>query len=269
MTTDLQDKIAAFLASCPEHMRDRVRQVFEHEPTPEEIADEEATRKAESIAWYRRACLIRSGLRGKQLGHTFKTFTFDGTPEEKELQKSALEAAHKFAVSFPEVERGVAFWGKDERGYGVGKDHLLCAIANHVLTVKPRIYDVRYRFSHRIVHNMREAWTRAGKQDTDTREGEILRECDLLLIGDLHDFLTMGELGFKGKEIQSEIFDLLDQCEATGKPRLCFSANRSPDDFDAEARRLGSRLAACVEWFEIRGPDRRRRKTNPARRLRE
>lgn len=256
MTTPLSEHLSAILSRCPEEFRTRMKRVLENPPTPEEVAGEEERRKQECIQAYRRSCLQRSGLSGKQLANSFKTFTFTGTKEEIELQKTAVAAAHKFAVSFPEVERGVAFWGKDARGYGVGKDHLLHAIANFVLTNKPRIYDVRYRFSHSIVHNMREEWQK--HNDSDTREGEVLRECDLLLIGDLHDFLTMGELGFKGKEIQSEVFDLLNQCESVGRPRLCFTSNLSPTDFDNDALRLGSRLAACVECYEVRGPDRRR-----------
>jgi len=256
MIGPLQPQIAAFLSHCPEKLREKLRHVFEHPPTAEEIEAEELRHRQESIQWYRECCLERSGLSGKQLTNSFKNFTFAGTAEEIELQKAAVAAAHKFTVSFPEVDHGLGFWGVGNRGYGVGKDHLLHAIGNYMLTTKRRVYDVRYRFSHRIVHNMRDEWQR--HNDTDTREGEILRECDLLLIGDLHDFLTLGDLGFKGKEIQSEIFDLLNQCESVGRPRLCFSSNLSPTDFDTEALRLGSRLAACVDWREVRGPDRRR-----------
>jgi len=202
------------------------------------------------------SCVRRSGLSGKQLENTFKSFAAEGLPEEIKLQKNALNAAYRFAVEFPETPKGVAFWGTGDRGYGIGKDHLLHAIANFVLLRKQHIYDVRYRFSYTVARNMRQEWQR--HNDEDTREGEILRECDLLLIGDLHDFFSMGELGFKGKEIQAEVFDLINQCESTGRPKLCFTANLSPEEFDKQARRVGSRLAGCCNWYELRGPDRRR-----------
>lgn len=216
----------------------------------EEDKQAEVKAQAELTAALRRRARANSGLAGDQWGNTFAAFTLEGTPSERKTQIAAGQAASAFAAAYPAVKRGVAFHGEP----GIGKDMLLHGITIAVLE-KPRVYDVRYFYGLDIEREIMAEWQR--HSDPETRTEEIMRSCDLLLIGDIHKVM-----GSRHQDIVHAIYRVVNQVETTGKPILCLTSNfplSGKESIDeAFGTAFGSRLADCCEWRGIVGSDRRR-----------
>lgn len=191
----------------------------------------------------RRAC----GLRGKQWFNTFATFK-----PESASQKRGLKDARDFAENW-RGRKGLMFYGPPGRG----KDHLLHAITIALIesSFQP---DVRYFYSLDIERKMIDEWRRdsAVRETDDSRTEEIMRECDVLIISDIHRVLHVNSA-----QIVNALTRTINQCEATGRPILCCSGNYDIGTYDAQlGESLGSRLAACCKWIKIESPEDYRRR---------
>ena len=124
---------------------------------------------------------------------------------------------------------------------GVGKTHLMNAIANDLFEKNPRakiLYMTTEEFTNEIVESIQ------GKQTTQMRKK--FRNVDLLLLDDIQ-FLS-------GKEkVQEELFHtfntLIDQ-----KKQVVFSSDRAPQDIKNLQSRLISRLEGGLN-IDIQAPD--------------
>jgi DNA replication protein DnaC len=243
------------LQIIPEEQREKARAAFERHDamTPEErdaerkASDEAYARKiSEGLQLWRRD---QCGLNGKQWLNTFGAYR----PKTHE-QAEALKAARAFVKEWPEVSKGLMLYGPPGRG----KDHLLHAITIALFERKELRLDARYWYSLDIERDMINEWNRdpATKSSDDTKTEELMRGCDLLLIGDLHKILHV-----KSPQIVNAMRRTINQCESTGKPILCCTGNFGLAEYDKLVDEfMGSRLAACCEWYHVDGADARRGK---------
>ncbi|WP_205520931.1 chromosomal replication initiator protein DnaA [Propylenella binzhouense] len=117
-------------------------------------------------------------------------------------------------------------------GVGLGKSHLLQAIAHEARTIDPRrrtLYLTVERFTQQFVAAMRERTTIDYK--------ERLRAIDILLIDDMQ-FLT-------GKTVQQEFCHMLNALLDSAK-QVVVAADRPPSELDGIDERVRSRLKGGV-----------------------
>lgn len=115
-------------------------------------------------------------------------------------------------------------------GVGLGKTHLMHAIAWEALRVNPRL-KLLYLSAERFMY----AFINALRYDNILQFKERMRSVDLLLIDDMH-FLV-------GKEsTQEEFFHLFNYLIDNGK-QIVLSADRAPGDIEGLEERIKSRLA--------------------------
>jgi DNA replication protein DnaC len=254
---NITDAQTSWLRGMPEHVRDKAKAAFDrfNKLTPEERKAEDFDRRRDFERGISEGLHLREkklcGLDGKQWLNTFGTYLAQTTE-----QKAALKAARNFVADWPDVDKGLMFYGPPGRG----KDHLLHAIIIALFDRKDVKVNVHYWYSLDIERDMIAEWDRdsATKSSDDSRTEELMRECDLLLVGDLHKVLHV-----KSPQIMNAMRRTINQCEGTGKPILCATGNYSLADYDKLfGDSLGSRLAACCEWHHIDGVDMRRTKPN-------
>ena len=234
---DRPDLLAAVLAANTE--------------TPEETEAreraDEARRRGEQREMLRERRRKNSGLRGDQFTHTFAAFKFAGDAGQRASQKQTRDRCFEWAQTYPKVEHGLMLFGAN----GVGKDYLLHCIINRLL--ERGVWDIRYWYSLDYDHALRQEW-----QDQE-REGlsveQLARECDLLMIGDLHILLAKAYQ----PTVRASAMRLINAASDEGRPVMCATSNWAQNDFDDECLlSAGSRVAKAFEWYELRGPDRRR-----------
>lgn len=115
-------------------------------------------------------------------------------------------------------------------GVGLGKTHLMHAIAWEALRINPRL-KLLYLSAERFMY----AFINALRYDNIMQFKERMRAVDLLLIDDMH-FLV-------GKEsTQEEFFHLFNYLIDNGK-QIVLSADRAPGDIEGLEERIKSRLA--------------------------
>lgn len=158
-------------------------------------------------------------------------YTFDnfmvGRPNE-----FSYSAALRVANNFPTEFNPLFIHG----GVGLGKTHLLQAIAAHVRQTRPDarvIYLSAERFVHAFVTSIQSGKINAFKQ--------TLRSADLLMIDDIQ-FIA-------GKENSQEEFFHTFNCLIDERRQMVFSGDRSPGDMALEERirsRLNSGLVVDV-----------------------
>lgn len=143
------------------------------------------------------------------------------------------------AVAEPETEawNPLLIWG----GVGLGKTHLLQAIAHEFLKRSPDAR-VRYVNSERFING----FVQALKQDKMAQFRAIYRNADLLLLDDVQ-FLF-------GKEAtQNEFFHTFNELHSS-KKKIVLSSDRPPSDMSNIEERLRSRF----EWgliVDVQAPD--------------
>jgi len=255
MTTEIKraDFANWLLERVPVEHREHVAATLKAECAKSEEqrrADREKIERSDAgrqLQGFKQQARFNCGLRGEQWRNTFKTWKHAGDTLQRQSQASALRVAAAFAEAFPDLTRGVAFVGNP----GIGKDHLLHSIVNVILD-KLAVFDVRYFYSLDIERAMFREWEQ--HSDPETRTEEIIRGCDLLLIGDLHKVL-----GVKSEQVRNAVLRTINQAEGTGRPIICITSNIPLADYDGEyGTAIGSRLSKIMEWHEITGPDRRR-----------
>ncbi|RME64864.1 MAG: chromosomal replication initiator protein DnaA [Alphaproteobacteria bacterium] len=115
-------------------------------------------------------------------------------------------------------------------GVGLGKTHLMHAIAWEAVRINPRL-KLLYLSAERFMY----AFINALRYDNILQFKEKMRSVDLLLIDDMH-FLV-------GKEsTQEEFFHLFNYLIDNGK-QIVLSADRAPGDIEGLEERIKSRLA--------------------------
>ncbi len=225
--------------------------------TPEEDAayfEAEERRHREVAIISRRAERIRNcGLSGRQRKHSFASFIKAGEQSDWETQKRAWDAAQAFSRVFPGVDRGLMLYGLP----GVGKDYLLHCIVNALLARGQ--WDIRYWYSLDYAKALNDEWDKWGDKE-QTNVEEWARKSDLLLIGDLHQIAAASYARDPRRtSVRESIMRVVNQAEATGKPIVCATSNWDQAAFDEEClAAMGSRAAGIFDWYELRGPDRRR-----------
>ncbi len=255
METELTkaDFEAAILSACPEHLKGRIAKTLaatEEEKAAREDRDEQDLRNAQ-LASFRRRMRANCGLRGNQWLNTWASYRYSGSIEQKNSQAYAMREARKRFDAFPRIERGLYLWSPD---YGIGKDHFLHAGINSLMERKA-VWDIRYYFTLDIEQMLFEEWGR--HSDPETRTEEILRGCDLLLLGDLDRLL-----GVTNDSVKKVFFRVFDQAASVGRPIVFATGNAPLSVFDEIGERgvtsLGSRLAGIMDPVKFEGPDHRR-----------
>ncbi len=163
--------------------------------------------------------------------NTFQSFV------EGAANRFALAAARQVADSASAVNFNPLYI---HAAVGLGKTHLLQAIANHVQSTDPRrrvLYLTAEHFMYRFAHALQ-------NQSSITFK-ETLRGIDLLLIDDIQ-FLT-------GKQMQQEFCHTLNSL-IDGARRVVVAADRPPSDLESLDERVRSRLAGGL-LVEINPPD--------------
>ena len=249
---------AKIIASVPESAGVKLAEYYRQEnakPDPvrqAELTAQEEARAREAMKSLRLAQQNACGLSGDQWRNTFASYVPSGTPDEIETQRAALAAARRFAARWPKRQKGLMLHGRP----GIGKDHLLHAITQAVLD-KPGVGSVIYRYSLDIGREMMAEWER--HEDPETACEERLRGVRLVLIGDIHRLFARQNGGVLWQRIEDAMWRLVNQAESTGRPVLCATSNYSLQEWEAIcSEALISRLVDCMDWLEIRGPDRRR-----------
>jgi DNA replication protein DnaC len=254
-----EDLLRLMSRSVPEGVRPIIEAAFAK--TPEQIAEESAAFRREEHGRIAEALKQRAraqcGLAGEQWGRTFDTFTLMGTPKEQSSQVLALAAAKTFDEEWPKPLRGLVFWGPS----GIGKDHLLQSIVNAILA-QPGIWTIRYWYALDLAERIAREAKQYGADES--RTAEVMRECRLVVIGDIHE-----GLGHKFPPVSGAFKAMLNQAADVGRPIICASTNWSIGDFDEHCdHAVGSRLEQVADWHDISGPDRRRSERNKGARER-
>jgi DNA replication protein DnaC len=238
------------MTSSPE-IKDKLQAAFEriNKKTAEQMkAEEEADRlKANQyqLKSFRDQAFNGCGLTGDQWEHSFKTYN-----PKHYSQRVALQKAQEFVKAFPETNKGLMLYGQPGRG----KDHLLHAVTMALLDREDAVWHPFFIYSLDIESKMFEEWRH--HKDEETRLEQTMRECDLLLIGDIHLIFKV-----KSDAIRRAFDRVINQAEATGSPIICATSNASLKDFDSQeevSSRMCSRLAKIFDWVEVQGEDARR-----------
>jgi DNA replication protein DnaC len=196
-----------------------------------------------------------SGLNGKQKLNTFAKFMTYRLSLE---QRQAWESAVAFASNWPNVDKGLMFYGPPGRG----KDHLLHAIVNK-LGERPSAERpiMRYWYALDIEAAMIEEWRRTDRDPENTRTEELMKTADILLIGDLPRVLLV-----KSPQVVNAVLRTINQAESTGKPVLCISSNYDVSWYDKNlsdevlgVSPVASRLCATCECIHVTSPNDARR----------
>lgn len=175
--------------------------------------------------------LAQSNL-GVGLNKTFDNFLVD---EENE---DALTAATTWCQYFDDEEKGLLFYGPT----GVGKTHLGCAIANHMIVLGV--------FTYRL------STPAMPKHDSD----QILSFTD----PDMYPILFLDDLGSeKLTERSLECLQTIIDGRIWNSAKMIVTTNYIPEDLivkfgDEYGDRLVGRLQECCAWYPIGGSDRRR-----------
>ena len=252
-----------FQAQILRTVPDRVRPIleadfaaFNHDRAAFEARAER--QKAEAVftdmQTMREAAARCCGLQGEQWHNTFTTYKQAGEPEERRQQRVAIEAAADIVKTWPTTKQGLMLWGLPGRG----KDHLLHAIINKLIE-REQAVGVLYRYALDLKGEMMREWQR--HEDPETRIEELLRESELVMIGDVHAlFAPTG--GVRDGWIAEAGLRLFNQAADVGKPILCCTSNfplEGPNSWEQMVpEAICSRMAKAMRWVEVTGPDRRR-----------
>lgn len=217
------------------------QQMTDEQKLAEKQLEEDEARKRQ-LTSFRSQAFVNCGLEGDQWDNTFKNYK-----PRHYTQRMLLQDAQQFAIDFPQVEQGLFLWGEPGRG----KDHILDAIVQTVLDNEHAVLRPFKIYSLDIERRMLDEWSR--HNDEETRLEEIMRECDLLCIGDLHLIFSI-----KTAAVLRAVDRVINHAEATGSPIVCATSNVPLGDFDEFSDRLGSRLCKLMKAYHIEGPDMRR-----------
>jgi len=126
-------------------------------------------------------------------------------------------------------------------GVGLGKTHLLCAIANEIYKTKQKlrvVYRSSEQFTNELINSIR-----LGKMEEFR---SLYRYCDVLLLDDIHFFT--------GKErTQEEFFHTFNALHQNGK-QIVLTSDRMPNEIPDLDERLRSRFQAGL-FCDIQKPD--------------
>lgn len=129
-------------------------------------------------------------------------------------------------------------------GVGLGKTHLMHAIANHILTANPNmkvLYVTSEYFTNELIETLR-----AGDPTGMTKFREKYRNIDVLLIDDVQFII--------GKEsTQEEFFHTFNSLHNVNK-QIIISSDRPPKDIETLEERLRTRFE-CGLIADISSPD--------------
>ncbi|MEN6358147.1 MAG: AAA family ATPase [Armatimonadota bacterium] len=250
------------LRHVPEHLKPRIEAVLNRSDEARQ-AEEDRTKLKQSehmLEQYRQRAHDNCGLRGDQWEDTWETFRRAGTAEEKDSQTTALREAHSRSEQFPDIQRGLMFVGRP----GVGKDFFLHCIVRDVLE-KTAVYDVRYFYSLNLEKLFKQEWY--GDGDNDVTDLEMcMRNCNILLLGDLHKILHV-----KSEGIVNAMTRVLKQICDEGHPKLFCSSmiplrhgpvGQDGKRYDYESlfgESIASWLEGSVDEITVFGPNRRNR----------
>ncbi len=133
-------------------------------------------------------------------------------------------------------------------GTGLGKTHLMQAIANKIITEKPHlkvIYVTCEQFFNEIIDTML-----SGKGPETREKGNKLRQryrsADVLIIDDIQ-FIA------KGKSVQEEFFHTFNELVAKGK-QIIISSDQHPKELTALEERLRTRFSGGL-MFDVLPPN--------------
>ena len=166
-----------------------------------------------------------------------RTFTFDNFVQGSSNQL-AWAAARQVATDPERENNPMLVYG----GVGLGKTHLLHAVGNHILAVKPNA-KVLYLHSERFVADM----VRALQSHTMDAFKRFYRSVDALLIDDIQFFA--------GKDRSQEEFFHTFNALFEGRQQIIMTCDRYPKEIKGIEERLKSRfgwgLTVAVEPPEL------------------
>ncbi len=173
-----------------------------------------------------------------ELGTPFATrYTFDSF-----VPGPSNKFAHAAAMAVAEAPPAKAYnplfiYG----GVGLGKTHLLHAIAGHMVRLHPGMR-VKYVTSESFVTE----FIRAVRERRGYQFQRTYRDVDVLLVDDIQ-FLARAE------ETQTEFFHTFNELHGAGH-QICIASDRAPQELSALEERLRSRFRAglCVD---VQPPD--------------
>ena len=165
--------------------------------------------------------------------HTYNNYTFDNFivgENNKMAQASALAVAEFPATDStkPEFQKynPLFIYG----GSGLGKTHLMCAIANYLIENRPDL-KVLYVSSETFINDL----VRAIREKTNDQFRERYRNNDVLLVDDIQMII--------GKEsTQEEFFNTFNDMKNQNK-QIVISSDKPPRDMHILDERIRSRLS--------------------------
>ncbi len=132
-------------------------------------------------------------------------------------------------------------------GTGLGKTHLIQAIANKIVTEKPDlkvIYVTSEQFTNEIIDNM---FTRKpDARDKGSRLRQYYRSADILIVDDIQFIKNK-------KAVQEEFFHTFNELVAKGK-QIVISSDQPPKDLPDLEERLRTRFSGGL-LFDILPPN--------------
>ena len=164
--------------------------------------------------------------------HTYNNFTFDNFivgENNKMAQASALAVAE-----FPATDSSDMFQEYNPLfiygGAGLGKTHLMCAIANYLIEHRPEL-KVLYVTSETFINDL----VRSIREKTNDQFRERYRTNDVLLVDDIQ--LIIGK-----ESMQEEFFNTFNDMKNHNK-QIVISSDKPPRDMHILDERIRSRLS--------------------------
>jgi len=189
-------------------------------------------------------CLLSSGERLSQVGipDEYIHCSFDGYKPQNDKQSYALETARGWVNRYPEVRKGLLFFG----GYGTGKTHLAASITN-ILASK----------AVNIVFTPVPDFLRALKTEMDTGERTAMDEAKNAQV------LVLDDIGIeRSTPWAGDVITELLSYRYNGGLITIGTTNVQPgaDLADAVTERIASRLAQMCLMVPVTGQDWRRKR---------
>ncbi len=168
------------------------------------------------------------------IDHTKKFANFVVGSSNNMAHASALAVARDPGVTYPNLY----IFG----GSGLGKTHLIHAIANHIIEHKPHLKVCIVPFN-----NLMNEYIEATISNTSLNfKKRYTQDVDVLIIDDIH------ELAGKGTT-QEQIFHIFNDLSSRRK-QLIFTSDKPPREIAGIDERIRTRLSTCL-FAEIHQPD--------------
>jgi DNA replication protein DnaC len=204
----------------------------------------QAKERKEDLEGYRERLKQQCGLSGEMWADTFAAYK-----PKHPTQHQAKTAAVRWVANFPDVTRGLCFFGPA----GVGKSHLLRALTQALYSDKKSVWIAKYLYLPDFFERLRDE-SRMDEESRPLSTKRMVFEADVILLDDVSKLDTSVHPGW----FPNVMGTLIDQAERTGQPRICATSNDKPEAFESRFDvPFSSRLKALMDWIPVGGPNAR------------